>query len=112
MKSCIFCQITEHKIPAQIAYEDERVVAFHDIRPQAPVHLLICPKKHIPTLNDLSTDDHGLLAQLFEVAKKLAAQFGVDQKGYRTVFNVNHEAGQTVFHLHLHLIGGRVLSWP
>jgi histidine triad (HIT) family protein len=95
-----------------MVYEDDRVVAFHDINPQAPVHILICPRKHIPTLNDVSADDAALVALLFDVARKIAGQFGVAQKGYRTVFNVNAEAGQTVFHLHLHVIGGRKLSWP
>src|SRR4029079_4747613 len=76
-----------------------------------PVHVLICPRKHIPTLNDVTADDAELVAYMFEVARKLAEQFGVAQKGYRTVFNVNAEAGQTVFHLHLHLIGGRKLTW-
>jgi histidine triad (HIT) family protein len=112
MQACIFCQIASHLAPAKIVYEDDQLVAFHDIRPQAPVHVLICPRKHISTLNDLTPGDQPLLGALFGTATKLAEQFGVHQRGYRTVFNVNAEAGQTVFHLHLHLIGGRVLSWP
>ena len=99
-------------MPAKIVYEDDHVVAFQDIRPVAPVHVLIIPKKHIPTLNDVTVADSPLIGQLFQVAKALAEQFGIHQKGYRTVFNCNEEAGQTVFHIHLHLIGGRVLNWP
>lgn len=112
MESCLFCRIANYELPAKIAYEDDRVVAFHDINPQAPVHVLICPRKHIPTLNGVTADDASLLASMFDVARKIAEQFGVAQKGYRTVFNVNADAGQTVFHLHLHVIGGRKLSWP
>ena len=112
MESCLFCKIANRELPSKIAYEDDRVVAFHDINPQAPVHVLICPRKHIATLNDVSSDDAPLIAHMFDVARKLAEQFGVAQKGYRTVFNVNAEAGQTVFHLHLHVIGGKRLSWP
>ena len=87
-------------------------MAFKDIHPQAPVHLLVCPKKHIPTLNDVQAEDSALLAHLFVTARKLAEKFGVHQSGYRTVFNVNAGAGQTIYHLHLHVIGGRPLSWP
>lgn len=110
MQSCIFCGIVSHATPAKIAYEDENVIAFHDIHPKAPVHILVCPRKHIPTLNDVSDD--AVLVQLFAVARKLAEQFGVHQKGYQTLINVNSEGGQTVFHLHLHVIGGKPLSWP
>ena len=112
MESCLFCRIAKRELPSKTAYEDEHVYAFHDIAPQAPVHILICPRKHIATLNDVTVEDAALLAHMFQVAQKLAGQHGVDQKGYRTVFNVNAEAGQTVFHLHLHVIGGRRLSWP
>ena len=93
-------------------YEDDLVVAFKDLRPQAPVHLLITPRKHIPTLNDLMPEDNALIGQMFQVAKKLAMQSNVHQKGYRTVFNVNAGAGQSVYHVHLHLLGGRMFSWP
>ena len=112
MSSCIFCQIVRGDIPSQSVYEDDLVVAFKDIRPQAPVHVLIVPRKHIPTLNDATPEDHPLLGHMFQVAKQLAKQFSVHESGYRTVFNVNEDAGQTVFHLHLHVIGGRPLSWP
>jgi histidine triad (HIT) family protein len=112
MESCLFCRIANKELPSKMVYEDDRVVAFHDIAPQAPVHVLIVPRKHIATLNDVTVEDTELLAHIFQTARNLAEQFGVDQKGYRTVFNVNAEAGQSVFHLHLHVIGGRRLSWP
>ena len=112
MEPCLFCRIANHELPAKMVHEDDRVIAFHDINPQAPVHVLVVPRKHIPTLNDVSTDDAALVAHILSVASRIAEQMGVAQKGYRTVFNVNAEAGQSVFHLHLHLIGGRRLSWP
>jgi histidine triad (HIT) family protein len=93
-------------------HQDDLVVAFKDIHPQAPVHVLVVPRKHIPTLNDVQEEDNGLLSHMFQVAKTLAKQFDVHEKGYRAVFNVNAGAGQTVYHLHLHIIGGRTLSWP
>jgi histidine triad (HIT) family protein len=112
MESCLFCRIVNKELPSKVAYEDDRVVAFHDISPQAPVHILICPRKHIATLNDVSAEDGALLEHMFVTARKIAQDLGVAEKGYRTVFNVNADAGQTVFHLHLHVIGGRRLSWP
>jgi histidine triad (HIT) family protein len=112
MPSCIFCQIGERRLPATIIYEDDQAFAFEDIHPKAPMHVLVCPKKHIPTLNDVTTEDHPVVAHLFELAAKIAKERGVHERGYRTIFNVNAEAGQTVFHLHLHVMGGRVLSWP
>lgn len=112
METCLFCRIASGDLPSKMAFEDDEVIAFHDIHPVAPVHVLICPRKHIATLNDVSAEDASLLAHMFEVARKIAEQSGVAQKGYRTTFNVNAEAGQTVFHLHLHVIGGRRLSWP
>lgn len=111
MDSCLFCRIVNRELPSKIAHEDDRVVAFHDISPQAPVHILIAPRKHIATLNDVSEGDGPLLVHMFNVARNIAEQMGIAQKGYRTVINVNAEAGQSVFHLHLHLIGGRKLSW-
>jgi len=87
-------------------------VAFKDLRPQAPVHLLVTPRKHIPTLNDLVPEDNALIGQMFQVAKKLAMQSNIHLKGYRTVFNVNAGAGQSVYHIHMHLLGGRMFSWP
>jgi histidine triad (HIT) family protein len=112
MHSCIFCQIAQHAAPAKIVFEDDHVVAFQDIRPVAPVHVLICPKKHIPTLNDVTSADHPLIGRIFDAARVIAEQSGIHQRGYRTIFNCNDEAGQTVYHIHLHLIGGRVLGWP
>ena len=112
METCLFCRIGNHELPSKMAFEDDRAFAFHDINPQAPVHILICPKKHIASLNDVGPEDTELLAHMFGIARNLAAQAGVSRAGYRTVFNVNADAGQTVFHLHLHVIGGRKLSWP
>lgn len=112
MQACLFCSIVEGKIPAQIVHTDEHSVAFKDINPQAPLHILIIPRKHIATLNHATPEDNPVLGHLFQVAKKLAEQFGTHESGYRTVFNVNEGAGQTVFHIHLHLLGGRMFSWP
>jgi histidine triad (HIT) family protein len=93
-------------------HEDDLVVAFKDLRPQAPVHLLVLPRKHISTLNDVVPEDNALIGQMFQVAKKLAMQSNIHLKGYRTVINVNAGAGQSVYHIHLHLLGGRMFSWP
>jgi histidine triad (HIT) family protein len=111
-QSCLFCRIIRHDTSAEFVHEDELVVAFKDLRPQAPVHLLVAPRKHIPTLNDLAPGDSALIGHMFQVAKNLAAQSNIDQKGYRTVFNVNAGAGQSVYHVHLHILGGRMFSWP
>jgi histidine triad (HIT) family protein len=112
MESCLFCRIVKEELPSKKAYKDDRVFAFHDINPQAPVHVLVCPRKHIATLNDVTAEDEALLPHMFATARKIAKDLGVSQTGYRTVFNVNADAGQTVFHLHLHVIGGRKLTWP
>lgn len=112
MAECLFCSIIEGKIPAQKVYEDGDCVAFRDIKPQAPTHVLIVPRKHIPTLNDLKPEDAELVGRLFLVAKQIAVNEGVADAGYRTVFNCNAAAGQAVFHIHLHLLGGRDLGWP
>jgi len=112
MSSCLFCRIISGEAPAQKVYEDDQVFAFKDIRPQAPVHLLVCPRQHIPTLNNVQPEHSALLVHIFDVARQLAEQSGIHEKGYRTVFNVNAGAGQTIYHLHLHVIGGRQLSWP
>jgi len=110
--SCLFCKIAHGEIPAQIAYEDDDVMAFHDIAPQAPTHLLIIPKEHIATINDTETQHELLLGRLIITAKKLAATMGLSESGYRLVFNVNAHGGQAVYHIHLHLLGGRQLTWP
>ena len=107
---CLFCKIINHEIPATIVYEDDRVLAINDINPQAPVHLLILPKRHIATLNDLGPDDDGLVGEVVRRAAIIAAEKGIAAPGYRTLFNTNRDAGQTVFHIHLHLLGGRTLG--
>lgn len=112
MPACLFCQIIQGERPSKKVYEDDQVYAFDDVRPQAPVHVLICPKKHIPTINDLLPEDSDLVGHIFQVAKKIAEERGVHQRGYRTLFNVNAGAGQSVYHVHLHLLGGRFFSWP
>lgn len=109
---CLFCKIAAGDIPADIVYQDERVIAFRDISPKAPVHVLVIPKDHVPTINDLEESHDSLVGQLFLGAKAVARQEGVDDEGYRVVMNCNAGAGQTVFHIHLHVLGGRQLSWP
>lgn len=112
MCGCIFCKMTAHEIPAGIIYEDDQCMAFEDINPQAPVHLLVIPKKHITSLNDACDEDCALLGRLLSVAARMAKDKKIDGSGYRTVINTNAEAGQTVFHLHVHVLGGRRLDWP
>ncbi|MBI1745011.1 MAG: histidine triad nucleotide-binding protein [Acidobacteria bacterium] len=112
MADCLFCKIMRREIPAKIAYDDEKAFAFVDINPQAPVHMLIVPKRHVATLNDLKIEDRELLGHLFYVAAELARGAKIDQAGYRTVINTNAEAGQSVFHIHVHLLGGRAMRWP
>ena len=110
--NCIFCEIIEKKRPAQIIYEDGYVLAFEDIHPQAPVHVLVIPKKHIPTSLDIQGEDSSYIGYLFETANKIARERGIAKRGFRLVMNCNREAGQTVFHIHLHLLGGRIMHWP
>jgi histidine triad (HIT) family protein len=110
--SCLFCGIVNREIPASIVYEDDRVVAFNDINPQAPTHVLVIPRQHIPTLNDLTAEHDALVGELARRAAAIARERGIEAGGYRTVFNTNRDAGQTVFHIHLHLIGGRSFGWP
>ena len=109
---CLFCKIANGQIPANVVYRDDHVVAFEDINPRAPLHLLIIPQKHIATLNDIHDEDCELMGHLMLAASKLAKQFNAAEEGYRIVSNCNQGAGQTVFHLHLHLLGGRKLTWP
>ena len=111
METCIFCRILEHQAPAQVIYEDEWVVAIEDIHPQAPVHLLVIPRQHVPSLND-AAEDEPLLGHLLRVAAQLARERQLEKKGYRTVINHGTWAGQSVAHLHLHVLGGRVFHWP
>lgn len=112
MKETIFSKIIKREIPAEIHYEDDEILAFNDINPQAPVHILIIPKKQIPTVNDADDNDALLLGKLFLAAKKIAKEKGIEKDGYRLVVNCNEGAGQTVFHIHMHLLGGRRLQWP
>jgi histidine triad (HIT) family protein len=112
MTDCLFCRIVAGEIPAGIVYQDDSLVAFKDINPQAPLHLLIVPRRHISSLNDLLADDDALVGSMFRRAAALARDHGFHDRGYRTVFNTNREAGQTVFHIHLHLLAGRALAWP
>ena len=109
---CLFCKIAAKEIESDIVYEDEKVVAFNDINPQAPYHILIVPKQHIATLNDLTDEDNILVGYIVNTAKKLAEKLKIDESGYRVVFNCNRGAGQAVFHIHLHLLGGRQMTWP
>ncbi|MCX5719404.1 MAG: histidine triad nucleotide-binding protein [Nitrospirae bacterium] len=110
--SCIFCKIIERKLPAKIIYEDEHVIAFEDINPQAPVHTLIIPKKHIPTIFDLKEEDSNLVAHILNIANKIANDEGIAQRGFRVVTNCNPESGQSVYHIHFHVLGGRHMHWP
>jgi histidine triad (HIT) family protein len=112
MSSCLFCKIVSGEIPAAKVYEDDRVIAFNDINPQAPMHVLVVPRHHIATLNDLSSKDDDLVGAMVRVGTAIAKERGVDGPGFRTVFNCNAQAGQTVFHIHLHVLGGRAMSWP
>jgi len=111
-KGCIFCKIINREIPAKIEFENAEIMAFEDIRPQAPVHIMVIPKKHIEKVADLDEKDSALAGRLILTAKDIAHKKGVETSGYRIVFNCNKDAGQEVFHLHLHLLGGRKFSWP
>ncbi len=112
MDNCIFCKIIEREQPAKIVYEDDQVVAIEDIRPQAPVHLLVMPRKHVPTLKEAQSGDETMMGHLFTVVAHLAHERQLEARGYRTVVNNGPWAGQTVYHLHLHVLGGRVFHWP
>ena len=109
---CLFCRIAAGEIAAKIVHEDERALAFEDINPQAPTHVLVIPRRHIATLNDLEGEDEGLVGHLITVARNIARERGHADAGYRMVLNCNAAAGQTVFHIHLHLLGGRAMGWP
>lgn len=111
-RDCLFCRIINRELPATIVHEDEHAIAIEDINPQAPTHLLVLPRKHIAGLNDVGPDDAALVGHLHVVAAALARQRGIAATGYRTVFNTGQGAGQSVFHLHLHLLGGRGMRWP
>ena len=112
MTDCLFCKMVNGDIKPDIAYENEDVLAFHDMHPQAPVHILVIPKRHISTLNDLKGVDNDIAGKLIIAAADIAKEQGIAEDGYRTVINCNQNGGQTVFHIHLHLLGGRPLNWP
>lgn len=112
MADCLFCKIREGLIPAKIIHKDEHCLAFEDINPQAPLHALVIPNKHIATINDLEVDDREIVGQLYLAAARIARERGYGESGYRTVMNCNRNAGQTVFHIHLHVLAGRELTWP
>ncbi|MFA5512712.1 MAG: histidine triad nucleotide-binding protein [Candidatus Kapaibacterium sp.] len=111
MSDSIFTKIIKREIPAEIVYEDEQLIAFNDVAPKAPVHILVVPKKQIPTINDVEDTDAELLGRIIITAAKIAKSKGIDKRGYRLIVNCNPEGGQTVFHIHFHLIGGKQLGW-
>jgi len=110
--ACLFCEIVAGRSPARIVHQDESVVAFHDIHPQAPTHVLVAPRRHLTSLLDLSPDEDALAGTLVRTARDLAQRLGVAQDGFRLVFNCGDDAGYSVYHIHLHLLGGRLLGWP
>lgn len=110
--NCIFCKICQGEMPAKIIYENDQIVAFADINPQAPIHYIIVPRHHIDTINDLTATDLPIIGQMVQTAQLLAKQANIAENGYRIVFNCNAAGGQTVFHIHLHLLGGRFMTWP
>lgn len=112
MQDCLFCKIIKGEVPSKKVYEDEYVYAFHDIEPTAPTHILVIPKEHISTLNDVNGENSSVISKIYEAIAKIAKQEGIDKDGYRVVSNCNKMAGQTVFHIHFHLIGGREMGWP
>ena len=112
MMDCLFCKMASGEIQPDVIYENDHVLAFRDINPQAPTHVLVIPKRHISTINDLNETDAELVGQIYLGAQKVAEQEGVAEVGYRTVMNCNEAAGQTVFHIHLHMLAGREFSWP
>jgi len=112
MADCLFCKIVRREVPGKIVFEDEQLLAFEDINPQAPTHVLVIPKRHIESLNVLEASDDGIVGEIVRRAAAIAKDRGIAAGGYRTVFNTNRDAGQTVFHIHLHLLGGRSMAWP
>ena len=112
MKECLFCRIVDKEIPAEIVFESDKLLAFKDVDPQAPVHILIIPKEHITTTNDLSNKHKELIGDILLTAKRLASDYDIAKDGYRILFNCNKNGGQAVYHIHLHLLGGRQMKWP
>jgi histidine triad (HIT) family protein len=109
---CLFCEIAAGRVPAKIAYKDDAVLAFHDINPQGPTHVLVVPRRHVSSLLDLKPEDDALIGSLVRRARDLAVEKGLDDRGFRLVFNCGEDAGYSVYHIHLHLVGGRKLAWP
>ncbi len=112
MSTCLFCRVVEGEIPSKKVFEDDELVAFHDVNPQAPTHVLIIPRRHVATVNDLVAEDSALVGRMVLRAAAIARSLGVAERGYRLVVNCNAEAGQSVFHVHLHVLGGRPMLWP
>ena len=112
MSDCLFCKILEGEIPCDRVYENDQVIAFRDVNPQAPTHILVIPRKHISTVNDLTPDDKNIVGEMILAAQVIAKQEGIEESGYRLIMNCNEGAGQTVFHIHLHILGGRRMNWP
>ncbi len=112
MEDCLFCKIVSGDIPADKVYENEFVLAFRDIDPKAPTHILVIPKKHIRSINEMESEDQSLAGEMLLAAKAIAKSEGINESGFRTVFNTNDDGGQTVFHIHMHILGGRQMTWP
>lgn len=112
MDFCPFCRVVDGRLPADMVYQDEYVVAFNDINPKAPIHILVIPRQHVETLNEVSESHGGLMDRMYGAARRIAEEQGFAERGYRTVINCNRDAGQTVYHLHLHVLAGRLMSWP
>lgn len=112
MAECIFCRIAKGELPAQVIYETPAVLAFRDLHAQAPTHVLVIPRRHIATLNDITPEDASLIGEMMLAARLVAQQEGIAERGYRTVMNCNLAGGQTVYHIHLHVLGGRQMTWP
>ena len=112
MNDCLFCKMIAGEIPCDIVYENESVFAFRDIDPKAPTHILLIPRKHIRSINELGESEQNLAGELLLTAKKIAKDEGIDESGFRTIFNTNSDGGQTVFHIHMHILGGRKMAWP
>jgi histidine triad (HIT) family protein len=112
MEDCLFCKIVNNEIPAELIFEDDRIVAFNDINPQAPVHVLIIPKEHFASLNDIPEEKKDILGHILLRARQIAQNLGIQENGYRIVLNTARDSGQEVFHIHFHLLGGRRMTWP
>ena len=112
MEDCIFCKIINKEIPASIVFEDEKMIAFNDINPQAPIHILLIPREHFASINDIPEEKNSILSHLLLKARQIAQEKGIAEKGYRIVLNTEKDSGQEVFHIHLHLLGGRRMNWP